>query len=262
MDVTMKELLVAMIDEGGSDLHIRAYMPPELRVHGELLPLADEELAEEESFNLCREIASEEQMAEVEKNGGADFAIAFIQAPNSGAGYSADDAKRGGNGYIPISLQYNDYTATYARATSIAGGDPLENFSNRTYKGKSVKTSNKDDLKMVVDTKAKMGQKPVIVVLNTGKPVVPAEFEGKADAILISFGIQNQAIFDIISGKAEPSGLLPMQMPADMKTVEQQNEDVPRDMVCYKDADGNLYDFGFGLNWSGVINDARVQAYK
>ncbi|MBQ9499209.1 MAG: glycoside hydrolase family 3 C-terminal domain-containing protein [Bacteroidaceae bacterium] len=198
----------------------------------------------------------------VETPAEADFAIAFIQAPNSGAGYSADDAKRGGNGYIPISLQYNDYTATYARATSIAGGDPLENFSNRTYKGKSVKTSNKDDLKMVVDTKAKMGQKPVIVVLNTGKPVVPAEFESKADAILISFGIQNQAIFDIISGKAEPSGLLPMQMPADMKTVEQQNEDVPRDMVCYKDADGNLYDFGFGLNWSGVINDARVQAYK
>ena len=198
----------------------------------------------------------------VETPAEADFAIAFIQAPNSGAGYSADDAKRGGNGYIPISLQYNDYTATYARATSIAGGDPLEDFSNRTYKGKSVKTSNKDDLKMVVDTKAKMGQKPVIVVLNTGKPVVPAEFEGKADAILISFGIQNQAIFDIISGKAEPSGLLPMQMPADMKTVEQQNEDVPRDMVCYKDADGNLYDFGFGLNWSGVINDARVQAYK
>lgn len=192
----------------------------------------------------------------------ADFAIAFIKAPKSGAGYNAEDAKRGGNGYIPISLQYNDYTATFARATSVAGGDPLENFTNRSYKGKTVKTSNKDDLKVVLDTKAKMGQKPVIVVLNTGMPVVPAEFEGKADAILISFGIQNQAIFDIISGKAEPSGLLPMQMPADMKTVEQQNEDVPRDMVCYKDVDGNTYDFGFGMNWSGVINDARVTTYK
>lgn len=192
----------------------------------------------------------------------ADFAIVFIQAPKSGVGYDANDAKRGGNGYVPISLQYNDYTATYARATSIAGGDPLEEFTNRTYKGKSVKTSNKDDLKVVLDTKAKMGQKPVIVVLNTGKPVVPAEFEGKADAILISFGIQNQAIFDIISGKAEPSGLLPMQMPANMKTVEEQNEDVPRDMVCYKDADGNTYDFGFGMNWSGVINDTRVATYK
>ena len=191
----------------------------------------------------------------------ADFAIAFIQAPNSGVGYSTEDAKRS-NGYVPISLQYNDYTATYARATSIAGGDPLENFTNRTYKGKSVKTSNKDDLKMVTDTKAKMGKKPVIVVLNTGKPVIPAEFEGKADAILVSFGVQNQAIFDIISGKAEPSGLLPMQMPANMKTVEEQNEDVPRDMVCYKDADGNTYDYAFGMNWSGVINDARVAAYK
>ena len=192
----------------------------------------------------------------------ADFAIVFIQAPNSGVGYDADDAKRGGNGYVPISLQYNDYTATYARATSIAGGDPLENFTNRTYKGKSVKTSNKDDLKIILDTKAAMSNKPVIVVLNTGKPVVPAEFEGKADAILISFGVQNQAIFDIISGKNEPSGLLPMQMPANMMTVEQQNEDVPRDMVCYKDADGNTYDFAFGMNWSGVINDARVAAYK
>jgi beta-glucosidase len=192
----------------------------------------------------------------------ADFAIAFIQAPNSGVGYSVDDRNRGGNGYVPVSLQYNDYTATYARATSIAGGDPLENFTNRTYKGKTVKTSNKDDLKIILDTKAAMGNKPVIVVLNTGKPVVPAEFEGKADAILISFGVQNQAIFDIISGKSEPSGLLPMQMPANMMTVEQQNEDVPRDMVCYKDADGNTYDFAFGMNWSGVINDARVAAYK
>ena len=198
----------------------------------------------------------------VEKPSEADFAIAFIQAPKNTPGYDANDAKRGGNGYVPISLQYNDYTATYARATSIAGGDPLEKFTNRTYKGKTVKTSNKDDLKVVLDTKAKMGQKPVIVVLNTGKPVVPAEFEGKADAILISFGIQNQAIFDIISGKAEPSGLLPMQMPANMKTVEEQNEDVPRDMVCYKDADGNIYDFAFGMNWSGVINDGRVAAYK
>ena len=77
MDITMKELLEATIDEGGSDLHIRAYMPPELRVHGELCPLSEEELTEEDSLNLCREIASTEQMEEVERNGGADFALAF-----------------------------------------------------------------------------------------------------------------------------------------------------------------------------------------
>jgi beta-glucosidase len=41
-----------------------------------------------------------------------------------------------------------------------------------------------------------------------------------------------------------------------------QFEDVGRDMECYVDADGNAYDFAFGLNWSGVINDARVNKYK
>ena len=75
-------------------------------------------------------------------------------------------------------------------------------------------------------------------------------------------GVQNQAVLDLVSGKFEPSGLLPMQMPANMKTVEEQFEDVPRDMECLVDADGNKYDFAFGLNWSGVINDARVAKYK
>ena len=76
MDIHMDELLQATIDEGGSDLHVRAYVPPTLRVHGELLPLADEPLSEDDTLALCKEIATDEQMAEVEKNGGADFALA------------------------------------------------------------------------------------------------------------------------------------------------------------------------------------------
>ena len=67
---------------------------------------------------------------------------------------------------------------------------------------------------------------------------------------------------DLISGAVEPSALLPFQMPASMKTVEQQFEDVPRDMECYTDADGNVYDFAYGLNWSGVINAKRVENYR
>ena len=46
-----------------------------------------------------------------------------------------------------------------------------------------------------------------------------------------------------------------------MKTVEEQCEDVPFDMECYRDSDGNAYDFAFGLNWSGVISDSRVRTY-
>ena len=191
----------------------------------------------------------------------ADFAIVVIDAPTSGTGYSTEDVKNGGNGYMPISLQYNDYTAEHAREVSIAGGDRLEKSTNRSYKGKSVKTANKSDLQTVIQTKELMKDKPVITVISTGKPFVP-EFEPYSDAILVSFGCQNQALLDLISGAVEPSALLPMQLPVDMKTVELQMEDVPFDMECYVDADGNSYDFAYGLNWSGRIDDERVRKYS
>ena len=192
----------------------------------------------------------------------ADFALVFINAPASGSGYDRADVAAGGNGYVPISLQYEDYTATYARETSIAGGDPYEDFTNRSYKGKTVSTSNRSDMQLVRDTRKAMGAKPVVTVINISRPMVMAEIEGYTDAILLSFGIQNQAILETVSGASEPSGLLPMQLPASMQTVEEQCEDVPRDMVCHTDTDGHKYDFAFGMNWSGVIDDARVKKYK
>ena len=198
----------------------------------------------------------------VENPDQADFALCLIQEPSTGFGYSLEDVKKGGNGYMPLSLQYDDYTATDARDVSIAGGDPLEKTTNRSFNGKTIKTYNRDDMIMVADTKKAMGDKPVVVVVETGRPIVLSEIEPHADAILISFNVQHQALLDIISGKVEPSALLPMQMPADMKAVEEQKEDVPRDMRCYQDADGHVYVFAFGMNWSGVINDERVKKYK
>ena len=192
----------------------------------------------------------------------ADYALVFISNPNSGNGYNSADVKAGGNGYLPISLQYGEYTATDARDPSIAGGDKFETFTNRTYKGKSVKAINITDLAMVTETYAKMKGKPVIVSVNMSNPMVFSEFEKEANAILVNFGVQDQAILDILTGKAEPTGLLPLQMPANMQTVEQQKEDVPHDMQCYKDSEGHVYDFGYGLNWKGVIKDARTVKYK
>jgi len=192
----------------------------------------------------------------------ADLALVVIENPKSGIGYDKADVASGGNGYVPISLQYGPYTATDARETSLAGGDPMENFTNRTYKGKTVKSQNETDAQLVKETRQKMGNKPVIVAVGVTNPMVFSEIEGDASAILVSFGVQNQALLDILSGKAEPSALLPMQMPASMSVVEKQAEDVPYDMECYRDSEGNRYDFGFGLNWKGVIKDARVKKYR
>jgi beta-glucosidase len=192
----------------------------------------------------------------------ADFALVIIRSPNSGSGYDANEVKKGGNGYVPISLQYRPYEAVEARDPSIAGGDPLESFTNRTFRNKTITTSNASDLDMVLDTRKVMKDKPVIVSVAISKPMVFNEFEKDADAIITTFEVQDQAILDIITGVYEPTGLLPAQMPADMKTVELQKEDVPYDMKCHVDSEGNIYDFGFGLNWNGVIKDERVEKYN
>ena len=192
----------------------------------------------------------------------ADFALVGIETPNGGVGYDRNDREKGGTGYVPISLQFEPYTAEDAREVSLAGGNPMEDFTNRSYKGKSVSTFNSTDLKMVTDARQKMGEKPVIVVIKVSKPMVFTEIEPHSSSILIHMGVEDRALMDIISGKTEPSALLPFQMPADMRTVERQFEDVPRDMTPYTDTEGNIYDFAFGLNWQGKIEDHRVNQYK
>ena len=191
----------------------------------------------------------------------ADFALLYIFSPEGNWGYSEKDVQQGGTGYVPISLQYEDYTATSARAQSIAGGDIKESFTNRTYLGKSDSSYNRYDMLQVIQTKQLMGDKPVIVLVQPARPFIPAEIEPYSDGLLLGFGVKDQAYLDILCGDAEPYGLLPMQLPKDMHTVETQLEDVAHDMDCYTDADGHTYDFAFGMNWNGIIHDARVKKY-
>lgn len=191
----------------------------------------------------------------------ADFALLYIFSPEGNWGYSEKDVQQGGTGYVPISLQYEDYTATSARAQSIAGGDIKESFTNRTYLGKSDYSYNRYDMLQVIQTKQLMGDKPVIVLVQPARPFIPAEIEPYSDGLLLGFGVKDQAYLDILCGDAEPYGLLPMQLPKDMHTVETQLEDMAHDMECYTDTDGHTYDFAFGMNWKGVIHDARVRKY-
>jgi beta-glucosidase len=192
----------------------------------------------------------------------ADFAMVFIKSPLSN-GYSRADREAGGNGYMPISLQLKDYTAVDAREHSIAAGDPVidSTIKDRSYKGKTSKSNSYPDLNTIIETKKAMNGKPVIVSVALSNPMVFGEFENEADAIIAEFGVQIDAQMDIVSGKVEPSGLLPMQMPLNMREVEKQFEDKPHDMTPYKNAQGHVYDFGFGLNWKGVIKDDRTKKY-
>ncbi|MGM9588608.1 MAG: glycoside hydrolase family 3 N-terminal domain-containing protein [Faecousia sp.] len=190
----------------------------------------------------------------------ADAAVCFVESPIS-VGYDPEDRKKGGNGYVPVTLQYRPYQAVNAREHSIAGGDPLEESADRGYRGKWNTAANEADLDIVVDTKKRMGGKPVVAVVTLKNPMVMAELEPYTDALLVEYGVTPQAVVDVLTGAFTPEGLLPVQIPADMDTVERQQEDVAFDMTCYRDQEGHTYDFGFGMNFDGVIQDDRTRRY-
>ena len=174
----------------------------------------------------------------------ADCAIVFMESPLSDNGYSSTDLQNGGNGYIPIPLQYRPYTAVSARKVSIAGGDFRENFTNRSYYGKTVHIANEQDLDNVILARTKMKDKPVIVIISMHNPCVPAEFEPYCDAVFAEFGTEKEVMFDILMGRMQAGGVLPYNLPKDMDTIERHAEDTPDDYEPYTDSKGNIYKRG------------------
>ena len=187
----------------------------------------------------------------------SDAVLMFLDGPFGRNGYQFDAMKLFMRqpqpeepGYYPISLQYRPYTAETARRISIAGGDPNETTKNRSYFGKTETTANEKDLDTLLEAAVRAKGRPVICVISSGKPFIPAEFEPSSDAILYDPGVSMEAILSLLFGEAAPTGRLPMILPADMITVEQHCEDCPDDMIPYTDSEGNVYTFGFGLTVS------------
>ena len=197
--------------------------------------------------------------ATAEDVGACDLILVSMSAPCQDSAQDAD-----GN-WLPANLQYGEYTAANAREKSIAA----DAKGDRSYKGNTVGRDSKySQLELLEYVNTVKGDAKVVVLMSkaSGPSVmVFSEVEPLADAILLYYGgswFFDAALLEIVNGDVEPNGLLPFQMPASMDAVEAQQDDVPRDMECYVDADGNTYDFAFGLNWSGVINDERVETYK
>ena len=173
----------------------------------------------------------------------AEAAVVFMESPLSDP-YDPEDRAKGGNGYLPLTLQYRPYTAEAARETSIGGGDFREDFTNRSYRGKTNTCWNEKDLDNLEEARRRMGGKPVIAVMHLHHPAVPAEWEGLADGILVHFGCENRVLLDILFGAAEGTGKLPYNLPKDMAAVERHPEDSiegPEPYVC---ADGSIWKVG------------------
>jgi beta-glucosidase len=84
-------------------------------------------------------------------------------------------------------------------------------------------------------------QVPTIVVLFLDRPAIVPEIAGAAAALLVEFGARDDAVVDVLLGKAKARGRLPFDLPSSTAAVEASRSDVP-----YDTADP-LFRFGDGI---------------
>lgn len=92
--------------------------------------------------------------------------------------------------------------------------------------------------------RALMKKKPTIIVMQFDSPYVIPELANESAALLATFGVTDEALFDVLTGKFNPTGKLPFELPSSMDAVRGQLEDLPYDSKA------PLFKFGSGLSYS------------
>ncbi|HEY4257085.1 MAG TPA: PilT/PilU family type 4a pilus ATPase [Candidatus Udaeobacter sp.] len=94
----LDQFLQIIVKHGGSDLHIAEGQPPKMRVHGDIMPMRDELISQEEATRMLSEICGPHKWEIFKQRGDLDFA------------YEMDKASRFRSNYFK---QSNGYGATF-----------------------------------------------------------------------------------------------------------------------------------------------------
>jgi beta-glucosidase len=105
-------------------------------------------------------------------------------------------------------------------------------------------SKNKIDIAHVNETTY---HKPTVVVINYTSPWVIDEIDNpNVKTVLATFGTSSEALLDVLSGKFNPSGKMPITTPVSRKAVLDNQSDVPGYM---KPKEYALFRFGDGLSY-------------
>jgi beta-glucosidase len=84
---------------------------------------------------------------------------------------------------------------------------------------------------------------PTIFVTTLERPLILTNVVPHATALLGDFGISDEALLGLITGKSTPQGHLPFELPSSVEAVEKQKGDLPHDSAK------PLFAFGFGMSY-------------
>jgi beta-glucosidase len=85
---------------------------------------------------------------------------------------------------------------------------------------------------------------PTVLVLHLERPAVIPELVEACAAVVAVFGASDEAVLDVLFGRAQPEGRLPFELPSSMAAVREQLPDVPGD------SPDPLFALGHGLGYA------------
>ena len=95
--------------------------------------------------------------------------------------------------------------------------------------------------------------KPTVLVINLTNPWVINSVEPNAAAVVATFDVKADALLDVVRGRFNPSGKLPLTIPANQTAVDNNAPDVPGYAeafdYAYRNHANDQYVFGFGLGY-------------
>jgi len=86
---------------------------------------------------------------------------------------------------------------------------------------------------------------PSIVDVYLDRPAVMPALAEHAATLLVTFAVRDEALLDVLSGRAGPGGRLPFDLPRSMASVKAGSPDVAFD------AGDPVFRYGDGLTYSG-----------
>lgn len=88
MGLSLSDLLKRMLEMNGSDLHITTNSPPQIRVHGHLVPLDLPQMTPAETKQLAYSVMTDSQKHRFEESLELDFSFGLKDWPGSAPTYS------------------------------------------------------------------------------------------------------------------------------------------------------------------------------